>query len=111
MSLRRAGNSAEAGRALEPIRNDFDIIENGSYYRLVQMYKGLLPSTLADSALSAVRTPSDASLAYGYANWFLYNGDTARAIRAFERIRSGGSWASFGYIAAEADLARLRRSR
>lgn len=111
MSLRRGGRHADASQALIPIRDDFDIIENESYYRLVRMYKGTLSAAQADSALSAVRTPSDASLAYGYANWFLYNGDTARAIRAFERIRSGGSWASFGYIAAEADLARLGRAR
>ncbi len=111
MALRRAGLQADAAEALAPIRDDFDIIENESYYRLVRMYKGAISSAAADSALSAVRTPSDASLAYGYANWFLYNGDTTRAVRAFERILSGGSWASFGYIAAEADLARIRRSR
>jgi tetratricopeptide (TPR) repeat protein len=111
MALRRARRDAEAAHALTPIRTDFDIIENESYYRLVKMYKGVLASVVADSALNAVRTPSDASLAYGYANWFLYTGDTTRAVRAFERILSGGSWASFGYIAAEADLARIRKKR
>jgi hypothetical protein len=62
-----------------------------------------------DSALTALAgSPSDASFAYGIANWVLYNGDTTRAVRAFEQLLKGGSWASFGYIAAEADLARLR---
>ena len=52
-----------------------------------------------------------ASLAYGVANWFFYNGETDRSIRALEQLIAGGQWTSFGYIAAEADLARLRRVR
>jgi len=47
-------------------------------------------------------------LNYGVGNFLLYNGreDEARAV--FEKITSAKSqWASFGYIAAEADLARL----
>jgi tetratricopeptide (TPR) repeat protein len=112
MALRRAGRDAEAAEALAPIRDDLDVIENTSYYRLLRMYKGTLPLSALDSALSAgARTASDASLAYGVANWHLYNGDTTRAVRAFERLLAGGQWTSFGYIAAEADLARLRRRR
>ena len=41
-------------------------------------------------------------------NWHLYNGDGARAMATFRRVLAGGSWASFGYIAAEAELARER---
>ena len=110
MALRRAGRTAEAAAALAPIRDDFDIIENGSYYRLVQLYKTGIPATVVDSILGAgVVNPSDASFAYGVANWVLYNGDTTRAVRAFNQLMSGGSWASFGFIAAEADVANLRR--
>lgn len=112
MALRRANREEDARTALAPIRDGFDIIENDSYYTLVRMYKGLLPVRAADSVVNAgVRNPSDASLAYGVANWFLYNGDTTRAVRMLEQMIASGQWASFGYIAAEADLARLRRSR
>lgn len=111
MALRRAGRTQDAAAALTPIRDDFDIIENASYYRLVQLYKSGIPATVVDSILSAgVVNPSDASFAYGVANWVLYNGDTTRAVRAFNQLMSGGSWASFGFIAAEADVANLRRS-
>lgn len=110
MALRRAGRTQEAAAALEPIRDDFDIIENESYYRLVKFYKAGVPATIVDSILGAgVQNPSDASFAYGVANWVLYHGDTTRATRAFEQLMSGGSWASFGFIAAEADVASLRR--
>jgi tetratricopeptide (TPR) repeat protein len=109
MALRRAGRNADAAAALAPIKDDFDVIENQSYYRLVKLYKTGVPAVLLDSVLgSDAATPSDASFAYGAANWALYNGDTTRAVRTFERLLTGGSWASFGYIAAEADLARLR---
>jgi tetratricopeptide (TPR) repeat protein len=110
MALRRAGRDQEAAAALAPIRDNFDIIENDSYYRLVNLYKTGVPATVVDSILGAgVQNPSDASFAYGVANWVLYNGDTTRAVRAFEQLMSGGSWASFGFIAAEADVANLRR--
>ena len=112
MALRRAGRTQEATAALVPIRDGFDIIENDSYYRLVKLYKTGVPATVVDSILGAgVQNPSDASFAYGVANWVLYNGDTTRAVRAFEQLMSGGSWASFGFIAAEADVARLTKGR
>jgi tetratricopeptide (TPR) repeat protein len=109
MALRRGGRHAEASAALEPIRDDMDIIENHSYFRLLKLYRAGIPPKMLDSTLhSGVNTASDASLAYGLANWFLYSGDTSRAVGAFEQIVNGDQWASFGYIAAEADLARVR---
>lgn len=112
MALRRAGRHAEAAAALEPIRDDFDIIENQSYYRLLKLYRTGISVAVLDSAIHAgVTSASDASLAYGLANWFLYTGDTARALGAFQHIVNGEQWPSFGSIAAEADLARLRERK
>jgi len=112
MALRRAGRTAEAAAALAPIKDDFEVIENQSYYRLVQAYKSGVPRGVVDSIMATgAVNPSDASFAYGVANWVLYNGDTTRAVRAFEQLRTGGSWASFGYLAAEADLARIGGKR
>jgi tetratricopeptide (TPR) repeat protein len=105
MTLRRLGRDAEATRVLEPIHSDLDVIENGAYHRLLLMYKRELP---ADSLLST--TPSaaldDVTTAYGVGNWYLYNGDAARAEEIFQRIVAAGNWAAFGSIAAEAELAR-----
>ena len=112
MSLRRLGRDTEAATVLVPIRRDMNVIENETYHRLLLLYKGELP---VDSVLtigpSGEMSVTDATGAYGVGNWHLYNGRRAEAARVFDRILAGGQWGAFGYIAAEAELARLRRGR
>ena len=109
MSLRRLGRDAEAAQVLVPITRQMNVIENDTYHRLLLLYKGELP---VDSVLtvgpSGEMSVTDATGAYGVGNWHLYNGRRADAERVFRRILAGGQWGAFGYIAAEADLARMR---
>lgn len=108
MTLRRLGRADEAAAVLEPITPEMRILENDAYHRRLLMYKGQVP---ADELL-AIDTEDPVQLAtygYGVANWYLYNGDPERAHALFERITQGPNWAAFGYIAAEAELARARR--
>jgi tetratricopeptide (TPR) repeat protein len=108
MSLRRAGRDAEAAAAVEPFRRPLKIVENQSYERLMHLYLGELVSDTADTPAAAGQMSSaDASLAYGVANWHLYNGRRDEAVRLMRGIVEGGQWGAFGFIAAEADLARL----
>jgi tetratricopeptide (TPR) repeat protein len=108
MSLRRLGRDQEAAASLANIGRTMNVVENDTYHRLLLMYKGGLP---ADSVLAVGPTGemsvTDATAAYGIANWHLYNGRRADAERLFRRIIAGGQWGSFGYIAAEAELARM----
>jgi tetratricopeptide (TPR) repeat protein len=108
MSLRRLGRDAEAAQVLVPISRQMNVIENDTYHRLLLLYKGELP---VDSVLSVGPTGemsvTDATGAYGVGNWHLYNGRRADAERVFRRILAGGQWGAFGYIAAEAELARM----
>lgn len=110
MSLRRLHRDTEADAALAPITRDMHVIENDAYYRLVKLYKGLQS---ADSVLTigpnGEMSVTDATAAYGLANWHLYNGRRADAERLFRRIVAGGQWGAFGYIAAEVELARLKQ--
>ncbi len=112
MSLRRLGRDKEAAEVLVPIRRDMNVIENDTYHRLLLLYKGELP---VDSVLTVGPTGemsvTDATGAYGVGNWHLYNGRRADAERVFRRILAGGQWGAFGYIAAEAELARMRAGR
>lgn len=109
MTLRRLGRDAEAAEVLEPITADLDVIENASYHRLLLMYKGELE---ADDLWDPTQSdPSGAALAYGVANWHLYNGRADEAEGAFRQILEAGGWAGFGYIAAEAEIARMEADR
>ena len=111
MTLRRLGREAEAAAVLASITADMPVIENGSYHRLLMMYKG---SATATALLEASKAEAlDAvTIGYGVANWHLYNGRQADAERLLTSIvdqNAKTQWAGFGYIAAEADLARLRK--
>jgi len=131
MTLMRLGRVADASRVLERITPTMDILENGSYHRRLQMYKGLeTPESLLGPAASrfpasaptsagaqragagAVPAVDDATTVatqgYGVGNYYFVRGDRAEARRIFERVVSGAGWNAFGFIAAEADLERQR---
>ena len=109
MSLRRLEKNRDAERLLEPIDGDFEVVENNDYLRLLRMYRD---EVKADALLDEIKgnssTLGNASIGYGLGAWFLYNGDKSRAAEIFSLVTAGNQWASFGYIAAEADLQRLR---
>ncbi len=106
MTLRRLGKAKEARSAVAAIGDRLDIIENDDYYRLIELYQG---KTTAEELARSVSGDSlgGASLGYGLGNWYLYIGETEKSIDLFRKITSGGQWASFGFIAAEAELDRL----
>lgn len=106
MTLRRMGRDAEAAQVLEPITTELDVIENSAYHRLMLLNKGAL--TEVDFAQATGDALQDATTGYGLGNWHFYNGRRAEAFQVWERVLAGGNWASFGYIAAEAEVARLR---
>ena len=108
MSLRRLGKDNEAKAMLTKFKKDMNVIENQSYHSLMMLYKGELPvdSVLAPSAPIAGSGP--AAVAYGVGNWHQYNGRQAEAEAVYRRIIGSNQWASFGYIAAEAELARMK---
>lgn len=103
MTLRRLGREAEAARVLEPIAPGLEVIENHDYLALLRLYRG---ETTKEALLEADGGVGAATLGYGVGNWFYYNGDVERALETFRRVVGGDAWAAFGFIAAEADLAR-----
>jgi tetratricopeptide (TPR) repeat protein len=109
MTLRRLRREAEAAKVLEPFTPDMEIIENGSYHKLLMMYKGSIePDALI--RMSQAETLDTVTIGYGVANWHLYNGrnDAARQLLTTIVEQNATQWPAFGYIAAEADLARMR---
>lgn len=110
MSLRLLGRMDEAEQSLAPILPEMDIIENSAYHKLCLFYKGELAlEDLTDPEFSSIMNDA---VAYGVGCWYFYSGDKEKARAVFEEILERDSWASFGYIAAEADYVRaFARSR
>ena len=111
MTYRRMGANDKAAELLETITEDMNIIENDSYYNRMLMYKGLMqPEELLD--IEASNDPdmgiSLATQGYGVANWYLYNGDEAKAKEILNLVVNSPIWAAFGYIAAEVDLSKMQ---
>lgn len=107
MTLRRLGKDTEAGRLLELITPDMDLIESESYHRRLLMYQGV---NGAESLLNPAEESRDALLltlatqGYGVATWYLYNDRPERAKEIYRRVIETGFWSAFGYIAAEQEL-------
>jgi tetratricopeptide (TPR) repeat protein len=105
MTLRRLGRDEEAKALLATITPELDVIENTAYHRRLLMYKGLVePDSLLDP--KSAEELQFVTQGYGVANWYLANGDSARANELLDRVLASGYWAAFGFIAAEADVAR-----
>lgn len=109
MTLRRLGREEEASRIASAIKDNLDVIENADYYKLIKVYQGKLkPADVLKELNQPAESLSNATVAYAVGNWFLYNGQKAEATKIFRQVTSGNQWASFGYIAAEAELKRAQ---
>ncbi len=107
MSLMRLNRKSDAAKVLERIQPKMDILENTAYHRRLLMYKGLeKPDALLNT--ETADATQIATQGYGVANYYYVTGDVARARQVFEKIVSGAGWNAFGYIAAEADLVRIK---
>lgn len=92
---------------LASVKPDWDVIENGSYHRLLLWMKGdLAESALLPAGASALERQT---IGNGVGQWHAAHGRSAEARTAWERVLSTGPSASFGYIAAEQALARLTK--
>lgn len=108
MTYRRMNKPAEAAKVLERITPDMKVKENKSYFDRLLFYKGLKK----EEELVNVEKATDleiATVGYGLGNWYLYNGNRAKAEELFRRIVSGKYWPAFGFIAAEAELAGKKK--
>lgn len=109
MALARAGRRAEAKAMLD--RKPDSLPVDNAYARRLRLYRGLLSpdSVFAPADTADVQV---ATLAFGLGNWYLVNGDTARARRWFGRAVQSGGWPGFGFIMSEVELRRTApRSR
>jgi hypothetical protein len=112
MTLRRSGKANEAAKLLTPFAGEIELIENTDYLQLIRLNRNeAKPEDLLSTIRGEANTLGSASLGYGIGNYFLYNGDKEKAMTIFRKITDGDQWASFGYIAAEAEINRQIEAR
>ena len=105
MSLSRAGRQREAQAMLD--RKPDSLAVNNAYTARLRLYRGFIGP-------DQVFTPADtagvqvATLSFGIGNWWLVQGDTARAKTWFERSVITTGWPGFGFIISEIELRRLK---
>jgi tetratricopeptide (TPR) repeat protein len=109
LSLMRGDRTSEADALLQHVSPVMNVVENGSYHRLLLMFAGDLsqmPQPVAGAANDV--TIDIGTIAYGLGAWELLRGNAEAAQRAFHEAIAKSNWAAFGHIAAEAELARQR---
>ena len=104
MISRRMGDEAGANSFMESIHDSLEIIENFNYHDIDLFYKGELSMEELQEKAESPGSGADA-INYAIGNWYFYNGEKEKAKAVFEKILEGSSWSSFGYIAAEKDIA------
>lgn len=110
MTYRRVGEKAKAKDLLTRISSNMEIIENDAYFKRLLMYKGQIEPT---ELLDLENDDPDQLLnlvtqGYGVGNWYYYNGNREKAVQIYRKILDTTYWSAFGYIAAEADLYRMK---
>ncbi|MHA1203168.1 MAG: hypothetical protein ACTSQ4_11705 [Candidatus Heimdallarchaeaceae archaeon] len=111
MNLRLLNRKKDAEKVTAKVYKDMNIIENHYYHKILLMYKGeITPEELLAIAKEEGEL-ANAAIGYAVGNWFYYNGEMERATKILEQVVSLDNWATFGYIAAEADLKRIERKR
>jgi tetratricopeptide (TPR) repeat protein len=104
MTYRRGKRDKEAAAILEKVQPDWKITGNPSYFHRLLFYKGLKKeSELLDDKSESVAV---ATVSYGIGNWYLYNGDAAKARPYFEKAIASKAWATWGYIGSAIELKR-----
>jgi tetratricopeptide (TPR) repeat protein len=111
-ALRRAGKTAEAEKALLAVPPEMtnESPHTKFYLNLVRFFQGKMSEAEALPAEppaantdQEVELPFD-TVAYGIGNWYLYNGNPAKAKEYFRRVQKGHVWVTWGFIGSELEL-------
>jgi tetratricopeptide (TPR) repeat protein len=107
ITLRKMGRQKDADQHLREVANDMEIIENRDYYDILIMYKTGDDSKLVEKTQNQ-QALSNATLGFALGTYYQLKGDKNKAKELFEKVVAGNQWSSFGYIAAEAELAKIK---
>jgi tetratricopeptide (TPR) repeat protein len=106
MVYRRLKRDREAAGILDKVSPNWKITGSPYYFQRLLFYKGLKKeSEMLDDKAEPVTV---ATVSYGLGNWYLYNGNSAKAREYFEKAVASKGWAAWGYIASDIELKRMK---
>ena len=108
MTLRRLDKREEAAAILEAISEGMKVVENQSYFDLLLFYKGIKPEKEITEAAESSEL-NLATVGYGIGCWYFTSNKKDKAVQYFGKIVETRHWPAFGFIAAEAELARMKK--
>lgn len=109
ITLRKLNKNIEASKLLATINDTMELIENKDYLDILILYKEQTGFNDPVSFLENYKKGLGiASFGYGLGNYLLLKGETEKASYVFQAVIDGGQWASFGYIAAEEELVKMK---
>jgi tetratricopeptide (TPR) repeat protein len=116
VSLRRAGDEAQASEALSRITPAVKNTEPHLYFylRLLYFYQGKIAEK--DVLPPSPAKPDDVeaelsfnTVSYGVGNWHLYHHEVSQATSLFSEVVKGEAWNSWGFVGSEVELARMKK--
>jgi len=107
ITLRKMGRQKDAEQHLKAVSNEMEIIENHDYFDILMMYKTNDENKLLEKTRNQ-ETLSNATLGFALGTYYQIKDNKDRAKELFEKVVAGKQWSSFGYIAAEVELARMK---
>ena len=105
--LRKMGRQKDADQHLREVSNEMEIIENHDYFDILSMYKTNNDGKLVEKTQNQ-ETLSNATLGFALGSYYQFKGNTDKAKELFEKVVAGKQWNSFGFIAAEGELAKMK---
>ena len=105
--LHKMGRQKDAEAHLREVTTEMEIIENHDYYDILLMYKSGDDSKLVGKTKNQ-QTLSNATLGFALGTYYQLKGDKGKTKELFEKVVAGNQWSSFGYIAAETELAKMK---
>lgn len=111
LTLRRLEANQRAEEVLATVSPELAIIENHDYHRLLLFFRGHLSEEDLVGTGDDVLALHNATIGFGVATFDLVNGREAAAQQRYLEIVAEKQWAAFGYLAAEAELARIGGSQ
>ena len=108
ITLRRLNKNNEAEKLLATITTGTELIENKDYLDILMLYKQKADPVEKIRSYADKKDLSRVSYGFGLGVFLLYNNKNEEAKAIFQQILQTDQWSAFGFIAAEAELKRMK---